>query len=64
MLKDIKDEEDAALRSTEAVNEANAASLPEPQDQEPPLADQERPLGDPLEIGTVADGLSPRDLDD
>eukprot|EP00971_Amphidinium_carterae_P241963 4804172-Amphidinium_carterae.1 len=57
MLKDFKDEEDAALRSTEAVNEANAASVLTPQDQEPPL-------DDPLETGTVAEGLSPRDLDD
>eukprot|EP00971_Amphidinium_carterae_P234691 4657150-Amphidinium_carterae.1 len=39
MLKDFKDEEDAALRSTEAASEANAATVLTPQDQEPPVDD-------------------------
>eukprot|EP00971_Amphidinium_carterae_P105399 2087189-Amphidinium_carterae.1 len=67
MLKDIKEEENAALRSTEAAVDAIDASLLAVQAPGPPVNDQENPLDDPLETGTVAEpaeGLSPRDLDD
>eukprot|EP00971_Amphidinium_carterae_P257013 5102523-Amphidinium_carterae.1 len=52
MLKDLKDEENAALRSTEVASEANATAVLTPQDQTPTL-------DDPLETGTVAEDLPP-----
>eukprot|EP00971_Amphidinium_carterae_P106256 2104547-Amphidinium_carterae.1 len=39
MLKDLKDEEDAALRSTEVASEDSAAAVLTTQDQNPTLND-------------------------
>eukprot|EP00971_Amphidinium_carterae_P310849 6177204-Amphidinium_carterae.1 len=47
----------AALKSEEALVEVPAASLP-------PMSPLPAPSDDSLETGTVADGLSPRNLDD
>eukprot|EP00971_Amphidinium_carterae_P018958 373548-Amphidinium_carterae.1 len=49
MLQEIKDEEEAALRSTAAADDAIDASLPAAPEQSPPVEDQENPIDDPLE---------------
>eukprot|EP00971_Amphidinium_carterae_P051950 1022578-Amphidinium_carterae.1 len=58
ILKELKEEEEAALRNEEVADEADSqASLP-------PMSTLPIPSADSLETGTVADGLSPRNLDD
>eukprot|EP00971_Amphidinium_carterae_P118771 2352925-Amphidinium_carterae.1 len=76
MLKDIKDEENAALRRAEAevdtveeslVSLLAAQNSPEHDPSASPGQtgdDHENPNGDSFETGTVAEGLSPRDLND
>eukprot|EP00971_Amphidinium_carterae_P015013 296698-Amphidinium_carterae.1 len=64
MLKDLKEEEEAALRSAEATTDAADAALIAASQQSLSVDDQENPVNDPLETGTVAEGLSPRNLDD
>eukprot|EP00971_Amphidinium_carterae_P152194 3016718-Amphidinium_carterae.1 len=62
ILKELKEEEEAALRNEEPADDADLpASLPPMSVLPIPSTD---PSADSLETGTVADGLSPRNQDD
>eukprot|EP00971_Amphidinium_carterae_P228875 4540327-Amphidinium_carterae.1 len=73
MLRDIKEEEDALRRRAEATFDEVEESLhPTPHSSDQGISaapDQlqdkpENPIGDSVETATVAEGLSPRDLND
>eukprot|EP00971_Amphidinium_carterae_P254192 5046168-Amphidinium_carterae.1 len=58
ILKELQEEEETALRSKEAEAEAD------PSTSLPMMSAMPNPSDDSLETGTMAEGLSPRDLDD